>query len=290
VTGAGAPGGLGVIAYAYEPGRRAALRRALRALAEVAPWPAGSALVLVRRDGQPPVGDPGIGLPLRELAVDGLQWEFGAWQAGIEALSGALPKDGALAAWLLLNDTAGVNDPWPRAERVALRRAADGACRDGRALLAGSRKAAPPGCVLQGQALPAWVQTQAFVLSAAALRALGGRVFDARLFAAPAVDAGRVRFPAEVSPALAAHIDGWLTRPGKDGWRHHSGRPAPPDALLRDKAGAILLEKRLAAAVLAAGGTLLDCSPPPRPWQPLARRLFYWQRRLGRVLGTGAAS
>jgi hypothetical protein len=88
-----------------------------------------------------------------------------------------------------------------------------------------------------------------------------------------------------VSTALAAHIGGWLTRPGKDGWRHHSGRASVADALLRDKAGAILLEKRLAAAVLAAGGALQDCSPPQGgALQLLARRLFYWQRRLGQAL------
>ena len=75
------------------------------------------------------------------------------------------------------------------------------------------------------------------------------------------------------------------TRPGKDGWRHHSGRAGVADMLLRDKAGAILLEKRLAAGVLAAGGALQDCSPAQAgALQRLARRLFYWQRRLGQSL------
>lgn len=279
-------GRLGVVAYAFEPRRRPALQRALRSLAQVAPWPPGARLAVVRRAGQPPFGDPGIGLPLIELEDDGRRWEFGAWQAGVERL-------GADAAvWLLLNDTAGVNDPWPQAERARLRQQADQLTAEwadrnaSRApLLAGALKPAPAGCALEGQALPAWVQTQAFVISAAALQALDGRLFDRALFEAPQVAGGRIRWPDGVSPALAAHIGGWLTRPGKDGWRHHSGRAAVPDALLRDKAGAILLEKRLAARVLAAGGQLVDCSRAPSgPWQRLQRRVFYWQRRLGLAL------
>jgi hypothetical protein len=279
-------GRLGVVAYAFEPRRRPALRRALRSLAAVAPWPAGTRLAVVRRAGQPPFGDPGIGLPVLELEDDGRRWEFGAWQAGVEQLGADA------AAWLLLNDTAGVNDPWPQAERARLRRQADGLaddlayCAEPRTpLLAGALKPAPAGCALEGQALPAWVQTQAFVLSADALRALDGRLFDRALFEAPQVEGGRIRWPDTVSPALAAHIGGWLTRPGKDGWRHHSGRAEVPEVLLRDKAGAILLEKRLAARVLAAGGQLVDCSRAPTgPWQRLQRRVFYWQRRLGLAL------
>jgi hypothetical protein len=274
-------GRLGIVAYAFEPRRRPALRRALQGLAAVAPWPAGSRLVLVRRAGQPVLGDPAIGLPVLELEDDGLRWEFGAWQHGIDALRGPGQPD----AWLLLNDTAGVNDPWPVAERQALRRAADAMAVSDAVVLAGAVKPAPQACALAGQSLPAWVQSQAWALSAAALDALDGRVFDADLFAAPHVSQGRLTWPPAVSTALAAHIGGWLTRPGKDGWRHHSGRASVADALLRDKAGAILLEKRLAAAVLAAAGALQDCSPPPGgALQLLARRLFYWQRRLGQAL------
>jgi hypothetical protein len=274
-------GRLGVVAYAFEARRRPALRRALQSLAAVAPWPAGSRLVLVRRAGQPALDDIDFGLPALQLDDDGTHWEFGAWQRGIDALR----ADGEPGAWLLLNDTAGVNDPWPRRERSALRRAADTLASSPAAVLAGAVKTAPPGCAIGGLPLPAWVQSQAFVLSAAALRALDGRVFDAEWFGAPAVSQGRFTWPDAVSPVLAAHIGGWLTRTGKDGWRHHSGRDAVPDALLRDKAGAVLLEKRLAAAVLAAGGQLQDCQALAEgPIQHLARRLFYWQRRLGQVL------
>lgn len=274
-------GRLGVVAYAFDPRRRPALRRALQSLAAVTPWPAGSRLVLVRRAGQAAFGASDFGLPGLEIEDDGSRWEFGAWQAGMNTLRIGGEPD----AWLLLNDTAGVNDPWPRAERLALRRAADTMTGQSAALLAGAVKAAPAGCAIGGLPLPAWVQSQAFALSAAAARALDGQLFDATLFGAPQVVHGRFNWPDAVSPALAAHIDGWLTRPGKDGWRHHSGRDAVPDALLRDKAGAILLEKRLAAVVLAAGGSLQDCSAAAEgPAQQLARRFFYWQRRLGQVL------
>lgn len=278
-------GHLGIVAYAYEPQRRAALLRALQSLAAVAPWPAGSVLALVRRTGLPPfAGAVAVAGELRviELEDDGKRWEFGAWQRGVERVNAATT---APAGWLLLNDTAGVNDPWPRAERGALRQAAQAMCGDTAAVLAGRLRPAPAAAALDGQMLPGWVQTHAFALSAAALRALGGTVFDAALFAAPRVREGRIELPASLSPTLAAHISGWLTRPGADGWRAHSGRREVPDAVLRDKAGAILLEKRLAAGVLAAGGTLRDCGhAAPGGIDALSRRLFYWQRRLVQAL------
>jgi hypothetical protein len=272
---------VGVVAYAFEPARRGALRRALRSLAEVAPWPPGSRAVIVRRAGQPPVGDADLRLPLLEIEDDGRRWEFGAWQRGVEALCTDDPPD----AWLLLNDTAGVNDPWPRAERQALRRRVDTMAAADTPVLAGAVKSAPPGCAWADRPLPAWVQSHAFGLSAAGLAALGGRLFDEAVFASVQVVQGQLQWPATVSPALAGHVSRWLTDPGQHGWRRHSGRSEVPDALLRDKAGAILLEKRLAALVLAAGGTLHDCSPPSSgPWQQLARRFFYWQRRVGQAL------
>ena len=275
------PGPLGVVAYAFEPLRRDALLKALQSLAVARPWPAGSTLALVRRVGLPTFGCEAViasGLKVIELEDDGKRWEFAAWQRGIDCLSASPATP---AAWLLLNDTAGVSDPWPRTERIALRNAAQAMCGEASVVLAGRVRLAPAASVFAGQSLPGWVQTHAFSLSAAALRALGGTVFDASVFASPLVRAGQIELPTSLSPALATHISGWLTRPGADGWRTHSGRREVSDALLRDKAGAILLEKRLAAGVLAAGGALCDCSPAaPGMMAGLSRRLFYWRRRM----------
>jgi hypothetical protein len=92
---------------------------------------------------------------------------------------------------------------------------------------------------------------------------------------------GTLQWPASVSPALAAHLDRWLLSRGKHGWRHHAGRSEVPPQQLRDKAGAILLEKRMSAGVVAAGGRLVHCGPATRgPWQRLKLRAFYWRRRL----------
>jgi hypothetical protein len=270
----------GLVAYAFEPRRRAALMRALGSLAAVAPWPAGSTLALVRLAGQPPLGgQPALqGLRVLELEDDGRRWEFGAWQRGIERIASEFTP----SAWLLLNDTAGVNDPWLRAERVRLRQLADRWAGGSAPPLAlgGSWRAAPAGAALAGQALQGWIQTHAFVLSAPALRALGGRLFDAELFAAPRVSGGQIALPPSVSPALAGHITTWLTRSDRHGWRYHSGRASVSDTLLRDKAGSVLLEKHLAAEVLAAGGSLHDCRLPALgPLEQLGRRFFYLQRR-----------
>ena len=138
---------------------------------------------------------------------------------------------------------------------------------------------------MEGQPLGGFVQSQAFVLSAAAMPVLGESLFDSACFEAPRVRAGRLQLPSHLSPALAAYIVDWLTRSGKHGWRHHSGRGELPDELLRCKAGSILLEKRLTAAVLAAGGAVVDCrSRTTHPLRRLARRAFYWRRRLALAL------
>lgn len=255
--------------------------RALESLGGATPWPAGSTLALVRNGSQQAFSDhPAMrGLRVLQLQDDGLRWEFGAWQRGIDAVRAEVTPQ----AWLLLNDTAGVNDPWPVAERRRLRLLADELAADPLAgpVLAGAMSKAPAGAALLGHALAGWVQTHAFVLSSRALEALGWRVFDADLFDAPLVHDGRLELPPSVSPELAAHVAGWLTRPGRTGWLHHSGRRHVSDELLRNKAGSVLLEKRLSALVMAARGTLYDCRQiPAGPLAPLARRMFYWQRRL----------
>lgn len=210
-----------------------------------------------------------------EHAHDGRGWEWGAYQSGLDVLRG----QGWDSPICFLNDTAGVHYPLPAAALQGLRAAvmADGA----QVLLAGHVQAAPAGFALQDLPIRSWVFSNAFVLTPAACAALDQRLYSADEFEGPQVrDNGTLQWPAAVSPALAAHLDAWLLSPGKHGWRRHAGRREVPAEQLRNKAGAILLEKRMSARVLAAGGTLQHWAPTGQgPWQRLKLRAFYWRRR-----------
>lgn len=258
--------GLAVVAYAFYPQHREHLARV------VSRYAAGHAARVLW------VHAPGVAAPAgwQALQHDGGGWEFGAYQRGLEALQ----RQGWSGAVAFFNDTAGRHYPLPGSELRALRRfaLAEGGPR---VAVAGHVDAALRGGAWRGLPVPRWVRSNAFVLTPGALQALNGRLFDADEFAAPRWREGTLQWPAHLSPALHDHLDCWLMSPGKQGWRHHAGRPDAAPELLRGKAGSILLEKRMAALVLAAGGTFV---PTGRQglWQRVQERAFFARRRLGR--------
>jgi hypothetical protein len=266
------PPRVAIAAYAYYPRYRGHLleliTRLTRGVADVH-------VVWVHAAGQGAAAPAGFGGRWTEHAHDGRGWEWGAYQAGLDTLR-AQGWDGPV---VFLNDTAGVHYPLPPAALAGLQKAA--VANSEAALLAGHVQTAPAGFALHGQPIPAWVFSNAFVLSPAACALLEQRLFNADDFDAPQVRSdGTLHWPASVSPALAAHLDAWLLSSGKHGWRHHAGRSHVPPEQLRNKAGAILLEKRLSAQVLAGGGRLLHCGAPTGGvLQRLQRRAFFWRRR-----------
>jgi hypothetical protein len=258
--------GLAVVAYAFYPQHGEHLARV------VARYATGHAAKVVWVHAASVAARPGW----QALPHDGAGWEFGAYQRGLDALQ----QQGWVGPIAFFNDTAGRHYPLPGSELRALRRFAL-AAPAARAAVAGHVETAPRGCAWRGLPVPRWVRSNAFVLSPAALQALNGRLFDGEEFAAPRWAEGTLAWPAHLSTALHAHLDRWLMSPGKHGWRHHAGRPDAAPELLCGKAGSILLEKRMAALVLAAGGTLLP-STGQGMLQRLRERAFFARRRLGR--------
>ena len=277
---------LAVIGYVYEPRRVAHLVRTLdRFLGD-------------RRDAQvvlvcsPRVGTADVrgalpGAGLSALAYDGRGWEFGAYQAGLDRLR----SQGWRGAVTVFNDTAGLHYPLRRGELAALRRAAEhGGAGAGATELVGHVEAAGGDFAYRGQALSGWVRSNAFGLSPAALAALQHTLFSAPDFAVPSIGAQGLVLPDFLSPALRSHIQGWLMTLGRHGWRHHTGRAEVAPEVLRDKAGAIVLEMRMAATVLAAGGTLRGYGDGIHgAWRYLTERAFYLTRRLERRSGASDA-
>jgi hypothetical protein len=270
---------IAVVAYAYYPRHR---QRLVALVSRLLQGTNNSVVVWVHAPGggftveQGPGGARWI-----EREHNGRGWEWGAYQAGLDTLR-SLAWAGPVC---FVNDTAGVHYPMPTSEVSALRAAAlDDA--ESAPVLAGCVQPAPAGLALHGLRIAAWVRSNAFVLSPAALVALGHRLFVPEDFDSPRVEprpaqGATLHWPAAVSPALAAHLNTWLLSRGKHGWRRHAGRTDVPPGQLRDKAGAILLEKRLAAVVAAApGGRLVHCGPQAGgQWQRLKLRAFFWQRR-----------
>lgn len=271
------PSSLAVICYGFYPHHLAPLAR------KVATFTGGlpATVVLVRAPGLTSWG-PRFAAPrtqLVELPYDGRDWEFGAYQCGLDWLL----QRGWAGPVTVFNDTAGIHYPLRRHELLALQRfvlQADPAT----PALAGPVQTAPGNFVLHGQPLPSWVRSNLFALSPAGLKALGHRLFVAEEFQAPLLTPQGLELPDSLSPDLRAHVMAWLMSGGRESWRHHAGWTQPPLRVLRNKAGSILLEKRMAAAVLAAGGVLVPCSgPAPSRWQQLTDRAFYAARQLGRA-------
>ena len=275
---------LAVVCYGFYPRHMAQLAR------KVATFTGGlpATVVLVRTSCLASWGEhfAAPGTQVVELPYDGRDWEFGAYQCGLDWLL----QRGWAGPVTVFNDTAGIHDPLRRRDLVALQRfvrQADPAV----PALAGPVQAAPGAFALHGRAVPAWVRSNLFALSPAGLQALGHRLFVAEEFHAPRLTPQGLDLPEFLSPALRTHVQAWLMSAGPDGWRHHAGWAQPPLRVLRNKAGSILLEKRLAAQVLAAGGVLVPCNAAePSLWQQWADRLFYAARHLGRSPRRAAGS
>jgi hypothetical protein len=131
--------------------------------------------------------------------------------------------------------------------------------------------------------LNAWARSNAVSLSPEGIGAVGARVFAAEDFLAPTIADAELCLPGFLSPPLRAYLLTWLTDPGKHGWRQHAGRSDPQLELLRSKAGSILLEKRMAAQIVAAGGVLQPFGQSMSgAWDVVSERAFYLERKISR--------
>ena len=173
--------------------------------------------------------------------------EFSGWDEGLCVLP-PLHDDDAV---LLVNDTVGAHrhlSVFLRRALVAQIRRAKGACVVG---FAGDSTGAPTDLNICGMPLPSWISSFCFLLTAHALRRLGGRLHDpAEVASCVAGGSDESRFFSErCSPALRKHLTWWLFT----GWyRSERLTPASAERLLR-KARCICAELLLSARCLALG-------------------------------------
>jgi hypothetical protein len=226
-----------------------------------------------------PLTPPSGARDWRVLPYDGTDWEFGAYQLGLDHLSRT-----ELAGVLVLNDTAGRNYPLFDSHVRELARICEASSAASHGVLAGKLESQGLNFEIRGLAFDSWIRSNIFFLNRAGLEALSWRLFDAAVFTAPVCAEGVVATGGVTSAMLESHIANWLgAGAGKQGWRAHAGRAAVQDSLLARKAGSILLEKYLSARVAASGGRLLGYDGPQESGLDRLRvRAFYLKRRLRR--------
>lgn len=223
--------------------------------------------------------------PIRLVAHDNRGREFGAYQAGLDALANTDDWD-----WVVfLNDTLGLHAPFHATRRARLRdtlrrwRGVD------RPVAVGEEERWPSSYALEGLRTHRWLTTNLFALNRRALQALSCRIHR------PDIDslvAGRGATPREFfSPALdenlAAHLANWLFGPSTGGW--YGGEPLSEASAdrLAGKARCILQEKFLAARLEEAGTWFCDLKGAPRTWERLRLR---WDRLAFRTRGPSRPS
>ncbi len=215
------------------------------------------------------------------LPYDGKDWEFGAYQLGLDHVD----REGVEGV-VVLNDTAGRNYPLFGSHLRKLGQICAESAASDRAVLAGKLESQRQAFAIQGLAFDSWIRSNLFFVNRAGLETLAWRLFDPAVFTAPACRDGIVATSGIASAALQTYIANWLgVGAGPQGWRAHTDRTAVSDSLLARKAGSILLEKYLSAKVIAAGGQLVDYDETKSSmlWE-LKQRSFYLRRRFSRAL------
>jgi hypothetical protein len=212
----------------------------------------------------------------RFVSYDGSNWEFAAYQAGIETLE---PNHEGV---IVVNDTAGRNYPFLHGDLVRFLRQID--------LVKGSAKPAIIGKVetagaifsFNGVEFDRWIRSNLFYINRAALDSLNGSVFERHVFDAPSCRDGQLAVGVPMSNELERYLLRWMDpSSGKNGWLAHARRPQVDNVVRRGKLGSILLEKHLSARLIAAQAEVISYEPEGNPlWHALAVRLFFKRRRL----------
>ncbi len=225
--------------------------------------------------------EPHKGMKISHIPFDGQGWEFAAYQLGLNHLKNL----GWRGSVLILNDTAGVHYPMTPHMLRGLQCAAALPEEAPPRVTGCLEHAAHSGFSYRNIPVVAWIRSNAFVLTASALKILDWKLYDEQDFKASRVSNSALFLPSFLSDDLAEHIRIWLTASGKKGWKHHVKRASVPPEILAGKAGSILLEKRMSTLVVAAGGELKHCAlAPHRLMEATLIKLFFWRRRAKALL------
>lgn len=178
--------------------------------------------------------------------------EFSGWQEGIDSFRS---PDGSTSV-LFANDTLGARRHLSLFRRWALRSEVRSASAASAVGFTDDAHDLPAGMSILGLPLNGWMSTYCFLLTSGALRALGGRLYDAAEVAS-CVRGGTVSddfFSAQVSPVLRRHLAWWLF----EGWHRSEPLTAATENRLVFKARCICAELLLTARCASLGIDIRD--------------------------------
>lgn len=225
----------------------------------------------------------GIAVTPEFYSYAGTDWEFGAYQLGIDAVARAGDD------LIIMNDTAGRHYPLFRSDIARFTRHIEMAKSSSSPSIVGKVESIGNEFSLCDYRFNSWVRSNLFYLNSAAMDVLNRRVFEPTVFRAPVVAGDTFSIGLQASESLRRYLADWMSpNPAMGGWVAHTGRHEVPDALRRDKSGSILLEKLLSARITSHGGRLLNYGPGNGSAFYAARvRVFFMIRRCNQKLGNG---
>ena len=185
--------------------------------------------------------------------------EFGAYQAGIDALVKRMDAD-----WIVVgNDTFATHNNFPRVYRETLSQALQRA--PAYPTIIGRTHALARSYQIEGLRTHRWVQTSLFAINRAALEALDGRIYRPELESLISDSADlSTFFSPDVDPVLRDHLETWLfrARPGPH-WYASEPLQSKNISKMARKARSILQEKYVAAILDSAGADFVNLNDLP---------------------------
>ena len=180
--------------------------------------------------------------------------EFGAYQAGIDALVKRMDAD-----WIVVgNDTFATHNNFSRVYRETLSQAMERV--PAFPTIIGRTHALSRSYQVNGLRTHRWVQTSLFAINRAALEALGGRIYRPELesLVSDSTDQSTF-FSPDVDPVLRDHLETWLFR-AHAGPHWYASEPLQSKNVskMARKARSILQEKYVAAILDSVGADFVN--------------------------------
>jgi len=187
------------------------------------------------------------------LSGDNILHEFGAWQLGLDYLSG-LPDRVNLSCVIFGNDTFCHHRQMGPVEKFSFSRSFAMAKCETRPLASGELASYGGSFVLDGISANGWICTYLFSINGAALDLLNWRIHDAYKEVKKWVPGGNDEasfFRSTMDESLKSHLTGWLFgRPGHPRWYRSESLQESNKNFFTDKALTIMCEKLLTARLM----------------------------------------
>lgn len=187
------------------------------------------------------------------LEHDNQGWEFGAYQRGMDAVYQGLEQGDVV---IVLNDTTGVHSIFDGEMRRLFQESIRRYGMSTEPVIIGEVDTVKEKLQVLQMNVGQWVRSCIFALNYEAVRALSGVVYEKRISDGISVDSsGNLVFSKLVAnEALAEHVSQWI----QAGKRVRASSKAVGHYFLVNKSASTINEKYISAAVVLAGGMVVD--------------------------------